>query len=212
MPSAPEHPQLDSLDDSFMAPITDEQLVDILQQHVILGGEPMSYTPLQSSLHGTISIGSPRIDFDRTELEEVATPFHLPGTAVSNDIYKMGNEPVQRSPLVGSKSSTDLLEQRGQEFQSDPALRNINKSGGFRRHFIQQQERHTPSVSEDGSSLRRYSSLMGIHPDAASDPTNSSGTRYKKTRHFLEFLAVSHIEMFDNFAGEHLFRYRRGCR
>jgi hypothetical protein len=23
---------------------------------------------------------------------------------------------------------------------------------------------------------------------------------------------VSHIEMFDNFAGEHLFRYRRGCR
>jgi proton-coupled amino acid transporter len=45
---------------------------------------------------------------------------------------------------------------------------------------------------------------MAIHPDAASDPTNSSGTPYKKTRHFLEFLAVSHIGMFDNFAGEDL--------
>jgi hypothetical protein len=203
MPPAPEPPQPDGLDDSFMEPITDEQLVDILQQHLILGGEPMSCTPSQSSLHGAISVGSPRIDFDRTELEGVATPFHLPGTAVTNDIYKMANELVQRSLLVRSKSSTDLLEQRRQELQSDPALRNINKPGGFRRHFVQQQERHTPSVSEDGSSLRRYSSLMATDLDA-SDPINSSGTPYKKTRHFLEFLAVSHIGMFDNFAGEDL--------
>ncbi|CAO3670756.1 unnamed protein product [Umbelopsis vinacea] len=43
---------------------------------------------------------------------------------------------------------------------------------------------------------------MAIDPDAASDPTDSSGTPYKKTRHFLEFLAVSHIGMFDNFAGD----------
>jgi hypothetical protein len=27
MPSAPEHPQLDGLDDSFMAPITDDNLL-----------------------------------------------------------------------------------------------------------------------------------------------------------------------------------------
>jgi hypothetical protein len=171
MPSAPEPPQLDGLNDSIMAPITYEQLVDFLQQHLIFGGKAMSYTPLQSSIYRTISVGSPRIDFHRTELEGVAMPLHLPGTEVTNDIYKMANELVQRSLLVRSKSSTDLLEQRRQELQSDPALRNVNKPGGSRRHFVQQQERHAPSVSEDGSSLRRYSSLMAIDPDAPSDPT-----------------------------------------
>lgn len=202
MPPAPEPPQQEALDDSFMAPISDEQLVDILQQHLIMG-EPMSATPSQSSLHGTISIGSPRIDYDRAEIERVVTPFHLPGTAVTNDIYKMANDLVQRNLLVRSKSSTDLLEQRKQELHSDPALQNINKPGGFRRYFVHQQERHTPSVSEDDgrSSLRRYNSIMGADQDT---DTNNSGAPYKKTRHFLEFLAVSHIGIFDNFAGEDL--------
>lgn len=198
MAPAPEPPLLENVEQGFLDPITDQELVDVIQQHLILG-EPMSTTPSQSSLHRTTTHGSTNNEL--ADIEAVATPFHLPGSAITNDIYKMANDLVQRSNMIRSKSSTDLLEHRRQELHSDPALQNINKPGGFRRFFVHQQDRDTPSVSEDGSSLHRYNSVILSEHDG---DTTASPVAYKRTRHFLEFLAVSHIGIFDNFAGEDL--------
>jgi proton-coupled amino acid transporter len=198
MPPAPELPPAEDLDSTFHAPIPDEELVDIIQQHLILGGEPLTLIPSQSSVHKSISIASPRIDSDHNDIDSVVTPFHLPGAAVTNDIYKMANDLVQRNALNRSRSLTDLLEYRKQDLHSDPALQNINKPGGFRRYYVHQHGHLTPS-DDDHSSLQRYNSMM----DQDFDQFSSAG-QFKRTRHFLEFLAMSHIGIFDNFAGEDL--------
>lgn len=198
MPLAPELPQTEDFDTTFHAPISDGELVDIIQQHLILGGEPLTVTQSQGSFQRPTSIASPRIDSDRNEIEGVVTPFHLPGTAMTNDIYKMANDLVQRN-LRRSRSLTDLMEYRKQQLHSDPALQNINKPGGFRRYFVHQNGSNTPSEDGYASPLQRYSSMMDHDVDNLNSPRE-----YKRTRHFLEFLAMAHIGIFDNFAGEDL--------
>ncbi|CAO3685285.1 unnamed protein product [Umbelopsis ramanniana] len=117
---------------------------------------------------------------------------------MTNDIYKMANDLVQRN-LRRSRSLTDFMEYRKQQLHSDPALQNINKPGGFRRYFVHQNGSNTPSEDGYASPLQRYSSMMDHDVDNLNSPRE-----YKRTRHFLEFLAMAHIGIFDNFAGEDL--------
>jgi proton-coupled amino acid transporter len=111
----------------------------------------------------------------------------------------MSNELAQK-PLTRSKSTTDMQDAVEQERQTDdPVLENVSRPGGFRRYFVDQQQRQNELDDSEtsailGNGLPRYGATASPSP-----------MPMKRTRHFLEFVAVNQYRnLYDSFAGEYL--------
>ncbi|KAG2180396.1 hypothetical protein INT44_003400 [Umbelopsis vinacea] len=170
--------------------VSEDNLVKALQQHLVVEENDDANT-------ATEPVVAP---------ETVAPiPYHLQGAHVTSDIYKMSNELAQK-PLTRSKSTTDMQEQVEQGRQmDDPVLENVGRPGGFRRFYVDQQQRQVEiDLPQDTSDVLSTAglSLTGSRYGAVSSPIPPP---IKRTRNFLEFVAVNQYRnMYDSFAGEYL--------
>ncbi|KAI7887539.1 hypothetical protein K492DRAFT_139636 [Lichtheimia hyalospora FSU 10163] len=199
--------------------IPDEAIATLVEPHLVT----------DSSSHDNDSVrhGQDPDQDTQTDREElIPIPYHLPGTAITHDIYSHANT-LRAGQLQRSKSSNDVLVKAGKMIhkdsdESDPVLENLNKPGGFRRyHFItqQQQQQQQNNASPEQELARSYSphppnSISLFRPQTASScdsytmlesvarSSTIGSMRGVQTRHFLEYLAVTSV--MDRFAGENL--------
>lgn len=185
-PESQDEPSLQSSTVSDYHPeVSEDKLVEALQHHLVVDEN------IESNIHNTDAVVAP---------ETVAPiPYHLPGAHITSDIYKMSNELAQK-PRTRSKSTTDMQDAVEQERQTDdPVLENVSRPGGFRRYFVDQQQRQNELDDSEtsailGNSLPRYGATASPSP-----------MPMKRTRHFLEFVAVNQYRnLYDSFAGEYL--------
>ncbi|KAF1798485.1 transmembrane amino acid transporter protein-domain-containing protein [Mucor lusitanicus] len=160
--------------------ITDKAIVNIVQQHLVHDSSTISSE--DSSNHNSSSHAdsttvaaaaattedtnnntSPPID------AEVPVPYHLPGAAITHDIYTHANSLVMAAhSLPRSKSFNDLKQKAGRlihddevgsantsvhnggsEYDSSEEFENLDKPGGFRRFHIHQQHKLAVQHSND---------------------------------------------------------------
>ncbi|KAJ2957556.1 hypothetical protein NQZ79_g6733 [Umbelopsis isabellina] len=168
--------------------VSEDKLVQVLQQHLVVDENP-DETDTASDV-----VVAP---------ENVAPiPYHLPGAAVTSDIYKMSNELAQKN-ISRSKSTADMQEHVEQVRQTDdPVLENVSRPGGFRRYFVDQQQQRMTEEPED---LESGNQNGGFFENASRYGATPSPAPVKRTRHFLEFMAVNRYQnLYDSFAGEYL--------
>lgn len=145
--------------------ITDKSIVNLVQQHLVHDSSTIHSEDSNnnSSSHGdsttaaaedTNDAASPPID------AEIPIPYHLPGAAITHDIYTHANSLVMAAhSLPRSKSFSDLKQKSGKfirdeesgsastsvhggsQYDSSEEFENLDKPGGFRRFHIQQQHR-----------------------------------------------------------------------
>ncbi|KAI8582122.1 hypothetical protein K450DRAFT_229112 [Umbelopsis ramanniana AG] len=183
-PDAAPSPQLSQTSD-YHPEVSEDKLVEALQQHLVV--EEHDDTNTTSATEPVVAP------------ETVAPiPYHLQGAHVTSDIYKMSNELAQK-PLTRSKSTTNMQEQVEQDRQlDDPVLDNVGRPGGFRRYYVDQQQRQTEIDLPQEDVLSTTGSRYGAVSSPIPPPL-------KRTRHFLEFVAVNQYRnMYDSFAGEYL--------
>lgn len=163
--------------------VSEGKLVEALQHHLVVDENVSDDTGVNAAVVAPETVAP--------------IPYHLPGAHVTSDIYKMSNELAQK-PLNRSKSTTDMQEHVEQERQTDdPVLENVSRPGGFRRYFVDQQQRQNEFEGSEtseilGNGVSRYGATSIPLP-------------VKRTRHFLEFVAVTQYRnMYDSFAGEYL--------
>jgi hypothetical protein len=172
--------------------VSEDKLVEALQHHLVVEEDNDT-----DSTRTTEAVVAP---------ETVAPiPYHLQGAHVTSDIYKMSNE-LSQKPLLRSKSTADMREQAEQVRQiDDPVLENVGRPGGFRRYYVDQQQQR--QIETDGQEISQVV-INGATQVAGSNYgtiSSSSPPPIRRTRHFLEFLAVSQYRnMYDSFAGEYL--------
>ncbi|KAI8140959.1 transmembrane amino acid transporter protein-domain-containing protein [Fennellomyces sp. T-0311] len=187
---------------SHTDPIPDETIANIVHQHLVTDSPEAPLPDLSDS-------GRPT--------EEIPIPYHLPGAAITHDIYSHANA-LLASSMQRSKSSNDLRLKAGKIVHSDdedgdPILENLDKPGGFRRFHMQQQrnlnDEDGGSSSDAATPLFRPLSTSTIDTTYSalfqSDSLKSStihSLRGVPTRHFLDFLAITSV--LDRFAGENL--------
>lgn len=163
-------------------PLPDANLVDAIEPHLVSTSPPRSlHSPAFTSVPDQVP--SPG-----------AIPFHLQGASITNDIYKMHNN-LTKSTIPRSRSDVSL----SNALSADPVLENVSKPGGFRRFFYHnlrpQQQFPEPSPPSQPSSYQSF-------PDQELFEEGATPGQPKRTRHFLEWLAINYI--FDRFAGEDL--------
>ncbi|RUS18205.1 transmembrane amino acid transporter protein-domain-containing protein [Endogone sp. FLAS-F59071] len=160
-------------------PVPDANLVNAIEPHLVVSNSPPSPT---STL------------FPDQEEPSGPIPFHLQGASITNDIYKMHNN-LTKSTIPRSRSEVGLPN----VLNADPILENVSKPGGFRRFFYHnlrsQQQTPEPSPPSQPSSYQSF-------PDQELFEEGATPGQPKRTRHFLEWLAINYI--FDRFAGEDL--------
>ncbi|KAI9313574.1 transmembrane amino acid transporter protein-domain-containing protein [Dichotomocladium elegans] len=176
--------------------IPDKRIATLVQQHLII----------ESPSHDNDDVEGP--DHDRQPRspdgdEVIPIPYHLPGTSVTHDIYNHANSLRTASVMYRSKSSGP----------SDFVYENLDKPGGFRRHFYinrQQQQQQQPTragnLQNEELALFRTPSTSSCDSCTALESVALSSTirsmRGVQTRHFLEYLAITSV--IDRFAGEDL--------
>lgn len=197
--------------------IPDETIADLVQQHLIHDTEDSSAdgtTASSSSANADSAIIEPPND------AEIPVPYHLPGTAITHDIYAHANSLVMAShSLTRSKSFSDIKQKAGKlihddetgsDYDSTDEFENLDKPGGFRRFHIKQQHRLANEFQPDQVIQPENAFQELFRPDSvcSGDQDYTSGL-YKldsyqptPTRHFLEYLAMTNV--INQFAGEDL--------
>ncbi|KAF7728625.1 neutral amino acid transporter [Apophysomyces ossiformis] len=201
----------------YSDPIPVRTLANLVQQHLVTGSPSKSSPPSQSRSSGS-PVGSP-------VAEEIPVPYHLPGVAITHDVYTHANSLIMAHSLQRSKSTSDLKVKAGKvlhdsDNEDEIAFENLDKPGGFRRFHVQQQQQQQ-QTERDTNEPSAFSELFRPNSVASSDsftntdysailrtdslaPTATVGswTKPKATRHFLEYLAYTSV--LDRFAGENL--------
>lgn len=210
--------------------ITDETIAGLVQQHLI-------HDTLNED--GSVTLGgtTETIDSDNSNeisppIEaEIPVPYHLPGTAITHDIYAHANSLVMATHSVPrSKSLSDIKQKAGKLIHDDEIydsmssdnddgptdeFENLDKPGGFRRFHVKQQHRLANELTQDNIQPENAFQEL-FRPDSVcsgeSRQDYTSGL-YKldsyqptknptTTRHFLEYLAMT--SAINQFAGEDL--------
>ncbi|RUS34947.1 transmembrane amino acid transporter protein-domain-containing protein [Jimgerdemannia flammicorona] len=127
-------------------------------------------------------------------------PYHLQGASITNDIYKMHND-LLTTTLPRSRSDISLASSHHPVSATDPVLDNVAKPGGFRRFFVHSLRPPTPTPDPAPTPAISQTSTYQSFPDQELFEEPPPGLP-KRTRHFLEWLAINYI--FDRFAGEDL--------
>ncbi|KAI8047615.1 transmembrane amino acid transporter protein-domain-containing protein [Thamnidium elegans] len=143
---------------------------------------------------------------------EIPVPYHLPGAAVTHDIYSYANNLVKAS-IPRSRSFTDLTTKKlhdgdSSDGDSTTEFSNLDKPGGLRRYHVAQQQR----FAHESPQLQPETAFQELfRPDSicseASRQDYTSGlykvdTTQPMTRHFFEYLAITSV--INQFAGEDL--------
>lgn len=180
-----------------MPEITDKKILDLVQQHLVQDNDTI-------------------VSDDSTDntTEEIPVPYHLPGAAITHDIYTHANNLVNQSQsLSRSRSLSNLQDTDNNTFE------NLDKPGGFRRFHVHQQHRllsqqEDDDADETGSQVSNVAFQELFKPDSL----HSIESRHQLyttglispdanapppvTRHFLEYLAIT--SYMNQFAGEDL--------
>jgi proton-coupled amino acid transporter len=184
-------------DSNSQPEITDQKMIDLVQQHLVQ----------ESDADVTNNNEQPNNN------EEIPVPYHLPGAAITHDIYTHANNLVQSQTISRSRSLSDL-----QNTDNNTTFENLDKPGGFRRFHVHQQHRLLLSQQEDDSdSITNDVSNVAFQELFRPDSLNSIESRQQLytsglmspdvqhppvTRHFLEYLAIT--SYINQFAGEDL--------
>ncbi|KAG2222420.1 hypothetical protein INT45_009432 [Circinella minor] len=159
-------------------PIPDETIANIVQQHLVTDsprdassstdpGSPRNNSNVNTdnnynsnSSGSDSSMNENGTEYSGRPTEEIPIPYHLPGAAITHDIYAHTNTLLSNANTAGSlqrsKSSTDIRFKAGKiihsdDEESDPVLENLDKPGGFRRFYVQQQRQQEDNNNMDGS-------------------------------------------------------------
>lgn len=147
-----------------------------------------------------------------TNVTEIPVPYHLPGAAVTHDIYNYANNLVKAS-IPRSRSFTDLTNKKLHEGDSSDEdstaeFSHLDKPGGLRRYHVAQQQR----FAHESPQLQPETAFQELfRPDSicseASRQDYTTGlykvdTAQPVTRHFFEYLAMTSV--INQFAGEDL--------
>lgn len=151
-------------------------------------------------------------DTEPTNVTEIPVPYHLPGAAITHDIYSYANSLVKAS-IPRSKSVADMRtneENSTPSDQEDTEFSHLDKPGGMRRYHVAQQQR----FANESPQLQPENAFQELfRPDSvcseASRQEYGSTSAYKSdhlhtpiTRHFFEYLAITSV--INQFAGEDL--------
>lgn len=160
--------------------ITDKAIVNIVQQHLVhdsstINSEDSSNHNSSSHADSTTVAAAAATTEDTNNNTsppidaEVPVPYHLPGAAITHDIYTHANSLVMAAhSLPRSKSFNDLKQKAGRlihddevgsantsvhnggsEYDSSEEFENLDKPGGFRRFHIHQQHKLAVQHSND---------------------------------------------------------------
>ncbi|ORE09466.1 hypothetical protein BCV72DRAFT_61090 [Rhizopus microsporus var. microsporus] len=177
--------------------IPESTIASIAQQHLV---------------HETDAQGSDEeaaINTSPTSNTDISIPYHLPGAAITHDIYNHVNTLVQQNQQLQRSQSTNELRSKCRPNEGpEPTFEYLDKPGGFRRFHVQQQhwlaqqqqqqeqQEHNPAFHElfrpDSVCSNRQEYTVGLLQPAEQRPT----------RHFLEYLALTSV--INQFAGEDL--------
>jgi proton-coupled amino acid transporter len=136
--------------------IPDKTLATLVQQHLV--HDTASVSSSNSSQNNSPSVlpetASPPTD------AEIPVPYHLPGAAITHDVYTHANSLVMAAQSLSRSRSLSNLKQKpsklihddeaigsasnssnGSDNDSVDEFENLDKPGGFRRFHIQQQHR-----------------------------------------------------------------------
>ncbi|KAI9281965.1 transmembrane amino acid transporter protein-domain-containing protein [Sporodiniella umbellata] len=141
-------------------------------------------------------------------------PYHLPGAAITHDIYNHANSIAQSySGVQRSKSSQSLPTLSKENNGEDPIFEHLDKPGGFRRFHVDQQ--HALAQQDLNSAVSENPAFQELfRPDSICSTESlqeyttglfkpsSSQAPPPRTRHFLEHLAIT--SAINQFAGENL--------
>ncbi|KAG0173226.1 neutral amino acid transporter [Apophysomyces sp. BC1034] len=204
----------------YSDPIPDKTLANLVQQHLVTGS-PSKSSPLSESKRSTSPLSASSV------ADEIPVPYHLPGAAITHDVYTHANSLIAAHSLQRSKSTNDLRVKAGKvmhdsDSENENVFENLDKPGGFRRFHVQQQQQQQQQQEErDTNEPSAFNELFRPNSVASSDSytntdysaifraeslahtaTVGSWTKPRPTRHFLEYLAYTSV--FDRFAGENL--------
>lgn len=202
--------------------IPDETIAGLVQQHLIHeDAEGSSTTVSSGSGHNADAAASTTIEPPNDA--EIPVPYHLPGAAITHDIYAHANSLVMAShTLTRSKSFSDIKQKAGKlihddetpgssDYDSTDEFENLDKPGGFRRFHIKQQHRLANELQPEQVIQPENAFQELFRPDSvcSGDQDYTTGL-YKldsyqptnRTRHFLEYLAMTNV--INQFAGEDL--------
>lgn len=146
--------------------ITDETIVNLVQQHLVHDSSTIHSENSSNNNSSSHADSNTVIAEDANNAisppigAEIPVPYHLPGTAITHDIYTHANNLVMAAhSLPRSKSFSDLKQKAGKlihddgigsastsvhggsQYDSSEEFENLDKPGGFRRFHIQQQHR-----------------------------------------------------------------------
>lgn len=207
--------------------IPDETIADLVQQHLY---HDNNSEDAEGTTNTTVSSGSGHNNADScsTTIEppndaEISVSYHLPGAAITHDIYAHANSLVMAShSLNRSKSFNDIKQKAGKlihddetpgssDYDSTDEFENLDKPGGFRRFHIKQQHRLANELQPEQVIQPENAFQELFRPDSvcSGDQDYTTGL-YKldsyqptnRTRHFLEYLAMTNV--ISQFAGEDL--------
>lgn len=159
--------------------ITDKTIVSLVQQHLVHDSSTIS-SENSSNNNGSSHTDSATVANAAEESNnnsntspptdaEVPVPYHLPGAAITHDIYTHANSIVMAAhSLPRSKSFSDLKQKAGKlihddevgsantsvygggsEYDSSEEFENLDKPGGFRRFHIHQQHKLAVQPNEN---------------------------------------------------------------
>lgn len=172
----------------YPEPIPDETIVNIVHQHLVTDASATGSTPNNggNSRSSRTSPGQAAIEGSP---EEIPVPYHLPGTAITHDIYTHANSLLAStagSTLQRSKSTNNLHVQGGKivhddMVNEDPVLENLGKPGGFRRYYVQQQQQAKQAAAggdQDNSKNDGYGQLLFRPASSSSSSETNTFTDY----------------------------------
>lgn len=159
--------------------ITDKTIVSLVQQHLVHDSSTIN-SENSSNNNGSSNADSATVANAAEESNnnnntsppidaEVPVPYHLPGAAITHDIYTHANSLVMAAhSLPRSKSFSDLKQKAGKlihddevgsantsvygggsECDSSEEFENLDKPGGFRRFHIHQQHKLAVQPNEN---------------------------------------------------------------
>lgn len=186
---------------NFSNPIPDKTIASLVQQHLVqdTNTSPSENTSSSaSSTHddsspvlpqGTNTSSSPPTD------KEIPVPYHLPGTAITHDIYTHANSLVKSAQsLSRSRSLSDLKRNVGKSIHNNDdevgntnnssnssdngsadQFENLDKPGGFRRFHIHQQHR----FATDNANIDSNSAFQELfRPDSVCSAESQTASYY----------------------------------
>lgn len=159
---------------------------------------------------------------------EIPVPYHLPGAAMTHDIYTHANQLVKAS-LPRSRSFNNFSTRdtdRPNETDATAEFSNLDKPGGMRRYHVAQQQRFAAAAAAKATNNNQEQNTPVFTPETAFEElfrpdsvcsersrqeytsglyrldTHSTTTGQPVTRHFLDYLAMTSV--MNQFAGEDL--------